>query len=495
MKNARMKRAAVSLALALLFGLVFYAFNTPLGPSIGSDNAIYLTMGTALSQGYAPYTEIFDHKGPLVFLLQAIPQLLSSGYSTLAVFLQQVLFLFACLCVIDAIALKMGLRATLVPQIAYLALICSLAGGGNLTEEYTNLFTLAGLYLLVRHLGPNAGEIKPRALLRPAVLLGALAMLCFLTRANNALPLAGAVLGVSLCLAAQKRFSALGFAALGCLAGCLLAALPVALWLWREGALAESVYGAFIHNMMYAETDGASRVAMLLHSGYGRCAILMAALSCLGASALLLRTKKAALPLAMVLGAAMGGFAAFVSHKFYDHYLILSAPVAVLGVCALCAAIAAMGRRAKVLALCACLAVSCAWLGIKGIETNRWRLSERADLAQFTKDAQALYAQVPQDERGSFMGYRVEPRWYAVTGALPCMRFYFLQEILAQADPAVMDEIVEEFHTDPPLWLVIYYNREFGPPYDARVAEIFTNNYEFIDAKGQYQLLRLKESL
>ena len=43
-------------------------------------------MGTALAQGYAPYTEIFDHKGPLLFLLQMIPQALSGGNSTLAVF-------------------------------------------------------------------------------------------------------------------------------------------------------------------------------------------------------------------------------------------------------------------------------------------------------------------------------------------------------------------------------------------------------------------------
>ena len=68
-RKERMLRAALSAALAIGFGLIFYAFNTPLGPSIGSDNAIYLTMGTAIARGYAPYTEIFDHKGPLVFIL------------------------------------------------------------------------------------------------------------------------------------------------------------------------------------------------------------------------------------------------------------------------------------------------------------------------------------------------------------------------------------------------------------------------------------------
>ena len=126
-------------------------------------------------------------------------------------------------------------------------------------------------------------------------------------------------------------------------------------------------------------------------------------------------------------------------------------------------------RAVSAIALTCCCAL---WLSINGHAANQTRLSERADWAQFTADAQTLMAQVPQDERDRFMAYRVEPRWYVAAEALPCMRFYFLQEVLAQADPAVMDEIVQTFETDPPRWLVIYYNRAFNPPYDARVAAI-----------------------
>lgn len=65
--------ALISLLLAAGYMLIFAYNNTPLGAAIGSDNAMYLTMGTALAKGYAPYTEIFDHKGPLLFLLQLFP--------------------------------------------------------------------------------------------------------------------------------------------------------------------------------------------------------------------------------------------------------------------------------------------------------------------------------------------------------------------------------------------------------------------------------------
>ena len=153
------------------------------------------------------------------------------------------------------------------------------------------------------------------------------------------------------------------------------------------------------------------------------------------------------------IAAAAGALAAFLSRKFYDHYLILGAPMAVLGMAAALAAIQKPRTRAvSAIALTCCCAL---WLGINGHAANQTRLSERADWAQFTADAQALMAQVPQDERNRFMAYRVEPRWYVAAEALPCMRFYFLQEVLAQADPAVMDEIVQTFEADPPCSITI----------------------------------------
>ena len=106
----------------------------------------------------------------------------------------------------------------------------------------------------------------------------------------------------------------------------------------------------------------------------------------------------------------------------------------------------------------------------------------------------AQLEQVPESDRDRFLAYRVEPKWYVATKALPCMRFYFLQEILADADPAVMDEIVACYEEKPPKWVVLFYNRPFSPPYDKRVQELFDTRYEFVDAKGQYQLLKLKET-
>lgn len=480
----------VSALMAICFALVFYAFTTPLGPSIGSDNAIYMTMGTAIKNGYAPYTEIFDHKGPLLFVLQAIPQIFSGGYSTLAIFVQQVVFLFVCLRLLTVIARELNV-CEIVVQLCYLALIAKQVGGGNLTEEYTNVFTLIGLLVILRTFGAGLPD-KEKGMALRAALLGAMASLCFLVRANNALVLCAMTLALALWMILEKRFALLGSCAAGFAAGMAAAALPVVLWLLAHGALAESIYGSLIHNMMYAETGGGSRLHALLRTDYGHAALLMAALSCAGACTLMKRSRP--LALAMVAGAGAAGLAAFVSHKFYQHYLVLGAPLAAMGLALVLHIAKVHGQKAERLLSAGALLVCAVWLGVIGMQTHEWRLSECEGWDEYTRQAQELYALVPEEDRDEFMAYRAEPKWYVAAKALPCMRFYFLQETLANADPKVMDEIVAEFESDPPKWLVIYYNREFGPPYDARVAEIFETKYEFIDSRGTYQLKKLKEA-
>ena len=489
-RQKRLLSLLFSAAAALAFSLVFYAFNTPLGPSIGSDNAMYLTMGTALARGYAPYTQIFDHKGPLLFAVQCLPQALSGGYSTLFVFLQETLVLFCCLRVLAAVARETGAPEALL-QLVYLALTCSLTGGGNLSEEYTNLPTLLGLLAALRCFGRRPDH-QPRALFRPALLMGLCACCCFLMRANNALPLCLLAADLALGLACSRQFAALGACAAGFTCGLLCAFLPVLVWLMSRGAVSAAFYGAILHNFMYAGTgDGRSRLGMLLHDGYGQIALLCLLLACLGALALG-RKRRPLLAFGFLCAAAGGLMAAFISHKFYDHYLMIAVPLAVTGAGLLLGMLAGKPRVLRGASLAAAL-LCVLWLSVKGVQTDAWRRQEAADLPQFTADAQALYARVPEAERDRFMAYRVEPRWYVVTGALPCMRFYFLQETLAEANPAVMDEIVQTFETRPPLWLVIYYDRPFSPPYDPRVAEIFRDRYDFVDAAGTYQLLRLKE--
>ena len=428
----------------------------------------------------------------MLFLLQMLPQMFTDGYSTLSVFVQEVLFLWAGLLVLARTAKRLLIKP-LILQLVYLAIYAPLLDGGNLTEEYANLFTLIGLDAMLAVFGEGLGREGEKKLMLPAFVIGASAMFCFLTRANNALPLLGAVGALSVYLIATKRFAGLGRCIAGFLLGCAVVCVPVVLWLVHHGALEDAIYGAFVHNMMYAETQGQSRVRTLLLEPYGHYAIFMAALACLGALLSFVRVKRWPLAMAMIAGAACGGFAGFISHKFYNHYLMLSAPMAALGAAQVLAFVRERYFRRYEKACLLAAAVSVLALVITFVPVNAQREWDLLAYETMAPGAVTLYDQVPEEDRDSFLAYRVEPKWYVAAKALPCMRFYFLQEILADADPAVMDEIVDCFNTDPPRWVVIFYNRPFGPPYDARVQEIFDTRYEFVDAQGEYQLLRLRE--
>ena len=184
--------ASVSLILAVLFALFYLSSNSPLGPAIGSDNAIYLTMGTALKDGYAPYTQVFDHKGPMLFFLEMLAQLFSDGYSTFAPFVMETLFLWGCLLCIAEAARRMNTTA-LPAQLILLTVIAPVIDGGNYCETYSNLFTLIGVLLLLYIFDRDSLLQNKKAYWLSSMLYGAALMLSFLIRANNMLPMAGII--------------------------------------------------------------------------------------------------------------------------------------------------------------------------------------------------------------------------------------------------------------------------------------------------------------
>jgi hypothetical protein len=60
--------------MAVLFLLVFAYGTSPLFiDNYGiSDSAIFLLIGKGITAGYIPYVDLFDHKGPVMFFIEAL---------------------------------------------------------------------------------------------------------------------------------------------------------------------------------------------------------------------------------------------------------------------------------------------------------------------------------------------------------------------------------------------------------------------------------------
>ena len=92
------RRAALVLSLlSALAVLLIASTGSPLyATNFWTDTNIYFTIGRGMRQGLMPYTDLFDHKGPLLYVLYALGALVSDT-SFFGVFLLEVASLTAML--------------------------------------------------------------------------------------------------------------------------------------------------------------------------------------------------------------------------------------------------------------------------------------------------------------------------------------------------------------------------------------------------------------
>jgi 4-amino-4-deoxy-L-arabinose transferase-like glycosyltransferase len=253
------KRFASLPLFALLTWLVLLllAQANPYLATPGRDNGFFLYAGQQILQGKELYTQIWDHKGPAIFYLNAWGLALFNGYSW-GVWILEYLFLFAALGVgYRAAQNAFGKAAALMGLLAGAGALHLVLGKGNLTEEYPLLFNFLSLFLFVRQ-GQKTASWHFYA-------IGALFGLSFLFRANNGgIPLS---IGFTvLILSLLRRQYRSGFLAL---MGLALGALTVfglaALFFWQRGTFSAFWEAAFTYNFL--DTEGKTRFTRGLLAG------------------------------------------------------------------------------------------------------------------------------------------------------------------------------------------------------------------------------------
>lgn len=234
---------AVAGATVLLLGLLALIISG----YPGRDSSAFIYVADGLLAGELPYADRWDHKGPLVYLVNAAGRLLTpdawNGIHAL-----ELLSLVACGALgFGALRPAFGaVGAALGMLVAGLA-VAALVGPGNFTEEWALLPQFAALYLFTR-VGTSAMPDRRQALAILAI--GALGAAAFLLRPN--------LIGVWLAIGAAwllfdgARLKRLGLA----LTGGVLTLLAAALVLFATDAW-DSFYDAvFEYNRAYSSDLG-----------------------------------------------------------------------------------------------------------------------------------------------------------------------------------------------------------------------------------------------
>ena len=244
-----MKRVFPAL-LALLcatLALLIATSSSPLyAANFWTDTNIYFTIGRGMTRGLMPYRDLFDHKGPLLFMLYALGAAISDT-SFIGVFILEALSLAAAVYAgWRTVSLFGEGRLTLLsmPILAAVVCCCTAFTQGGSAEEFALPALAAGVYLALA-LMARPGEADGRR----ALGFGAAAGWVFLIKYTDIGLFAG--LGIGL-LAFVWRREGLGRALVSAgrmLLGALLVCAPVAAYLAANGALAACVEVYFIQNL------------------------------------------------------------------------------------------------------------------------------------------------------------------------------------------------------------------------------------------------------
>ena len=214
------------LLISVGFLMLFSLWTTPLLPKwYGCDASFFSMVGRGILNGWVPYEDFFDLKGPYFFFLQAVGQLFCRG--RFGIFLLQVPFLFFSLLLIYRMALLYLSKKQAVFVLAvFLFLHVAMLWGGNTLEEYCLPVNLFCMYTAMKINQDDSYDELPQYAFVYGICFGFITF-CKITAAA---PVIGVTVAYGLLLLLQKKYKPLAKYILGFLAGLFVIFLPLLIY-------------------------------------------------------------------------------------------------------------------------------------------------------------------------------------------------------------------------------------------------------------------------
>jgi len=250
--------------------LLIFSTSSPLYvTNIGCDSNIYYSVGSAMANGRELYTEAFDHKGPLLFILfELLYILIPTSFS--AVWLFEVLMLTIDLCLVYKIAAYyLSKRLSIVAAIISLCTILpsSYFISGASYEELILPMVLGMFYLMMPYIveKEDAEERKP---IIDFALLGVFAAVVFFSKFN--VSVMWIVIPLLMCIILWRRYKFRPFA--GYVAGWVLIVVFVLLYFIATSGISSLYHYYFEFNIKYGGVLGLreaiSRIILNLYDAF-----------------------------------------------------------------------------------------------------------------------------------------------------------------------------------------------------------------------------------
>ena len=460
-KSSRMSRKdttrelyAIGLSAILSFVLLtVLSFTTsPLyHEALAGDSAIFWTIGRFWMDGHLPYVELWDLKGPFIFLCNGIGYLITRSITGL--FLLQILFNTISFYLIYRLlrkeyTVRWASFLTIVIVLGYGALLF----GGNRVEEYVLPFiTLSVYYLYNWSKGFGQGQWTDHPP-RHACLYGMVLGLSLMTRLTNAIGICGAVAVIIVVLMVKRRWENLGRNALWFIIGTAVTTLPFCIYFHLHGALDDMWYGTVGYNLEYADSSFFD-----IMSFYGLRKILTRTVNCylliIIGLMMLSGNKRKNVTASIWLIMGLLTILWFLKSFGYGYYMIISLPYMAV----------VFNELKRLYKKESDLLRKKAFAGIVGGYTLLSVLSTAYSI--YTMQRMYLFnyylppfreaaSRLPEDYKSSFIAYNLNADLYAYEDICPAYPYFALQEYEIQRGGSLGPRVMEYFSSCEAKYIV-----------------------------------------
>ena len=233
----------------LLLSIFVFAVLIPISPKYmpyaHRDSGVFLYTGWRITEGDLPYRDVWDHKPPVIFYINALGLLLTNG-SRWGVWIIECISLLVTAILGYSLFTKLFDKQTAyINMILYIISLHFLLNGGNITNEYVLPLQMATLLMVLSYGKENKGKIY-------WVVMGVMAAIAFFTK-QTAISLWLAILvyhTIDLIIKQnlKKWVTELIFFALG--GGFVTASIVI--YFWINGGLIDFINASFKYNYVYA---------------------------------------------------------------------------------------------------------------------------------------------------------------------------------------------------------------------------------------------------
>lgn len=475
MKKFFDKRLFPEIAIWILFLMATFVFllKNPLHPWIdgdtGTDSSVFKTVALMMEKGYMPYRDTFDHKGPLLYILNWLGNRISPYRGIWVIEFVTIFFTFYLIYKIAKLCCnRIFSCVTVFVSVSLLFQYFD----GNMTEEYAMPLIALSQFIFLDYL-INKQVTKFRLILC-GLCFGAV---CLLRVNMISVWVVFCIAIFTLCIA-NKQFCELKEFIFFFLLGFGLIVIPILLWLGANGALAGFWEDYIVFNRLYTASSAGRAIFSrkwavfftFLNSTLMIFAVTISIYLCSVKNKFLYGTYLCYLFLSLMFICMSG--------MLYEHYGMVLVPVVSFPIASFFDIITPQKQEQEQVARALVLVVTVYLMGVM-VMPNWLELSsgivtiyddrESTNRSQITYEiSDYIKKNTLEDESISVYG-----NWniiYVLSGRIHATKYSYQFPIVA-VQPSIMDEYLEELKEELPKIIVIQSGR-----YDDRMSLFLKEN-------------------